>query len=63
MDQIFLTVRDAVQDSFMASLGVASVFGHVVLRPGLGIGHVPPTSGFFFGVNLDYGALCMFSYF
>ena len=34
MDQMFLTVRGVVQDSFMATLGVASVFVHVVLRPG-----------------------------
>ena len=35
MDQMFLTVRDVVQCSFMATLGVASVFFvHVVLRPG-----------------------------
>ena len=38
MDQMFLTVRGFVQGSFMATpmatLGVASVFVHVVLRPG-----------------------------
>ena len=34
MNQMFLTVRDVVQGSFMATLGVASVFVHVVLRPG-----------------------------
>ena len=34
MDQMFLTVLGAVQGSFMATLGVASVFVHVVLRPG-----------------------------
>ena len=34
MDQIFLTVRGAVQGSFSATLGVASVFVHVILRPG-----------------------------
>ena len=33
MDQMFLTVRGAVQDSFRATLGVASVFVHFVLRP------------------------------
>ena len=33
MDQMFLTVRGAVQDSFRATLGVASVFVHVALRP------------------------------
>ena len=31
MYQMFLTVRDAVQGSFRATLGVASVFVHVVL--------------------------------
>ena len=36
MDQMFLTVRGAVQGSFRATLGVASVFVHVVLRPGWG---------------------------
>ena len=36
MDQKFLTVRGAVQGSFRATLGVASVFVHVVLRPGWG---------------------------
>ena len=36
MDQMFLTVRDAVLGSFRATLGVASVFVHVVLRPGWG---------------------------
>ena len=30
-----LTVRGVVQGSFMATLGVASVFVHVVLRPGM----------------------------
>ena len=35
MDQMFLTVRGVVQaGSFMATLGVASVFVRVVLRPG-----------------------------
>ena len=32
MDQMFLTVRGAVQGSFRATLGVASVFVHVVFR-------------------------------
>ena len=32
MDQMFLTVLGVVQGSFMATLGVASVFVHVVLR-------------------------------
>ena len=36
MYKMFLTVRDAVQGAFRATLGVASVFVHVVLRPGLG---------------------------
>ena len=36
MYQMFLTVRGAVQVSFKATLGVASVFVHVVLRPGWG---------------------------
>ena len=31
---MFLTVRGVVQGSFMATLGVASVFVHKVLRPG-----------------------------
>ena len=34
MDQMFLTVRGVVRGSFMATLGVASVFVHKVLRPG-----------------------------
>ena len=33
MDQMFLTVRGAVQGFLWAKLGVASVFVHVVLRP------------------------------
>ena len=33
-DQIFLTVRGAVQGSFRATLGIASVFVHVFLRTG-----------------------------
>ena len=33
MDQMFLTVQSVVQGPFMATLGVASVFVHVVLRP------------------------------
>ena len=32
--QMFLTVRGVVQGSFMATLGAASVFVHVVLQPG-----------------------------
>ena len=34
MDQMFLTVLGVMQGSFMATLGVASIFGHVVLRLG-----------------------------
>ena len=34
MGQIFLTVRGVVHGTYMATLGVASVFVHVVLRPG-----------------------------
>ena len=34
MDQMFPTVRGVVQGSFMATLGAASVFVHVFLRPG-----------------------------
>ena len=34
MDQMFLTVLGIVQGAFMATLGVASVFVHVVLQPG-----------------------------
>ena len=34
MDQMCLTVRGVVRGSFMATLGEASVFVHVVLRPG-----------------------------
>ena len=34
MDQMFLTVPVSVQGSFRATLGVASVFVHVVLLPG-----------------------------
>ena len=58
MDQMFLTVRGVVQGSFMATLGVASVFVHVVLRPGMEslkmFPHHHHHLGFFFGVNLDY---------
>ena len=36
MEQMFLTVRGAVQGSFRVTLGVASVFVHVLLRPGWG---------------------------
>ena len=34
MDQMFLTGRGGVQGSFRATLGVASVFIHDILRPG-----------------------------
>ena len=58
MDQMFLTGRGGVQGSFRATLGVASVFIHDILRPGLGAWRCPPAhpppSVFFFGVNLDY---------
>ena len=43
MDQMFLTVRGVVQGSFMATLGVASVFVHVVLRSGWRACRCPPT--------------------
>ena len=42
MGQMFLTVRCAVQSSFRTTLGVASVFVHVVLRPGWGDWRCPP---------------------
>ena len=56
MDQMFLTVRGVVQGSFMATLGVASVFVHVVLRSGRKMfpHHHHHHLVFFFGVNLDY---------
>ena len=61
MDQIFLTVRCVVQCSFMATLGVASVFVRVDLiydQDGELEDAPPPTttttSVFFFGLNLDY---------
>ena len=34
INQMFLTVRGVVQGSSMATLGVASVFVHLGLRPG-----------------------------
>ena len=43
MDQMLLTVRGAVQGSFSATLGVASVFVHVVLRPGCRAWRCSPT--------------------
>ena len=52
MNQMFLTVRGAVQGTFRATLGVASAFVQVVLRPGWGAWRCPPphththTSGF-----------------
>ena len=36
MDQMYLTGRGAAQGSFRATLSVASVFVHFVLRPGWG---------------------------
>ena len=36
MDQMFLMARGAVQGSFRVTLGVASVFAHVVLQSGCG---------------------------
>ena len=36
MDQMFLTGRGGVQGYFRATLGVASVFIHDILRPGWG---------------------------
>ena len=36
MDQMFLTVLGAMQGSFRAMLGVASIFVNVLLRPGWG---------------------------
>ena len=49
----------AVQGTFRATLGVASAFVQVVLRPGWGAWRCPPSHThtprvFFFGVNLDY---------
>ena len=43
MNQMFLTVRGAVQGTFRATLGVASAFVQVVLRPGWGAWRSPPT--------------------
>ena len=55
MDQMFLTVLGAVQGLFKSTLGVASVFDHVVLRPAWGAWRVPhPNLDLVFGVNLDY---------
>ena len=42
MHQMFLTIRSAVQGSFRATLGVATVFVHVVLRLGWGAWRCPP---------------------
>ena len=41
-DQMFLTVLGAMQGSFRAMLGVASIFVNVVLRPGWGTWRCPP---------------------
>ena len=45
-----------MQGSFRAPLGVASVFCSCRLTTRMGSLEMffPPTSGFFFGVNLDY---------
>ena len=43
MDQMFLTGRFGVQGSFRATLGVASVLIHDILRPGWGAWRCPPT--------------------
>ena len=40
-DQMFLTVLGAMQGSFRAMLGVASIFVNVVLRPGWGTWRCP----------------------
>ena len=40
--QMFLTGRGGVQGSFRATLGVASVFIHDILRPGWGAWRCPP---------------------
>ena len=54
-DQMFLTVGGAMHGSFRAMLGVASVFVHVISRPGWRACRCPcPPSDFFLGVNLDY---------
>ena len=53
MDQMFLTVRGVVQGSFMATLGVASVFVHGRMES-LKMSPPPPHHLVFFGVNLDY---------
>ena len=59
LNQMFLTVRGVVQGTFRATLGVASAFVQVVLRPGWGAWRCPPPHThtprvFFFGVNIDY---------
>ena len=43
MDQLFLTVLSAMQGSFRAMLGVASIFVNVLLRPGWGTRRCPPS--------------------
>ena len=52
MEQMFLTVRGAVQGSFRVTLGVASVLIHVLLRPGWGAWRcsIPPHLVFFSSV-------------
>ena len=56
MDQMFLTVRGAVQGSFRATLGVASVFVNVVLGPRWGAWRCPhpqpPPPRFFSSVSI-----------
>ena len=62
MDQLFLTVLSAMQGSFRAMLGVASIFVNVLLRPGWGTRRCPPPPPpphlffffFSFGVALDF---------
>ena len=57
MDQMFLTVQGAVQGLFKSTLGVASVFDHVVLQPAWGAWRVPPPHpnlDLIFGVNVDF---------
>ena len=42
MDQMFLTGRVGLQGYIRATLGVASVFIHDILRPGWGAWRCPP---------------------
>ena len=50
MDQVFLTGRGGVQGSFRATLGVASVFIHDILRPGWGAWRCTPLPSVFSSV-------------